>query len=91
MTIRYFAKNSTIWGGGAAFLCTQLRDKNNKSSHGRMYLITNEQFLDVVEQENGDRLDIDFELVKSKTIIKVDSFTFLTTSIMKDGTELLFT
>lgn len=56
-----------------------------------MYLITNEQFLDVVEQENGDRLDIDFELVKSKTIIKVESSTYLTTSITKDGTELLFT
>lgn len=48
----YFAKASESWqGGGVAFIA----DKRNEANPalGRMYLITAEQFIQVVRQENG--------------------------------------
>lgn len=48
----YFAKMVDPWGGGVAFL----RPEEAKSQTiGRAYLITAEQFVDVVCQENGRR------------------------------------
>jgi len=44
----YFARYSTSWGGAAAFV----RPLADSITHGRMYLITDEQFNDVVRQEN---------------------------------------
>ena len=58
----YFARSSKTWsGGGVGFL------KNHFSvgsqSFGRMYLITHDQFIDVVKQETGrSNLSIDFDL-----------------------------
>lgn len=51
----YFAGSSSAWGnGGTAFI----RHGGRKSLVlGRMYLITDEQFNDVVLQENGKRVD----------------------------------
>ncbi|HZV69556.1 MAG TPA: hypothetical protein VFG10_08430 [Saprospiraceae bacterium] len=57
----YFAKESDSWdNGGVAFIKTNFEPK--QSTFGRIYLITPEQFIDVVKQEtNGsDSLHIDF-------------------------------
>ena len=69
----YFAKNSPSWKGkGVAFIKSH-KDDNTKT-RGRMYLITKEQFTQVVRQENGrtpnySRITIDFE----KTIAQGES------------------
>ncbi len=61
----YFAKKSKSWNGsGVGFIKTNFDE--NKTTLGRMYLITKEQFVEVVKQEtknNGD-LSIDFEKAK---------------------------
>jgi len=49
----YFADYSSGWGGAVAFI----RQKANATTYGRMYLITDDQFNDVVLQENGKRVD----------------------------------
>ena len=50
----YFAGESKSWGGAPAFI----RRGNNKSiTLGRMYLIADEQFNDVVLQENDKDVD----------------------------------
>jgi hypothetical protein len=43
----YFATHSPVWGGGRAFLDTRLE----RTAAGRAYLVTWQQFSDVVEQE----------------------------------------
>lgn len=49
----YFAKNSSKWsGGGVCFIGNKKED--NHRTLGRMYLITKDQFLDVVSQENAN-------------------------------------
>jgi len=45
----YFAKNSNQWGGGVGFIRTNVDPRQR--TLGRMYLITKEQFADVVMQE----------------------------------------
>ena len=58
----YFAKKSDTWqNGGVAFIKTNFEPQ--KSTLGRMYLITPEQFIDVVKQEtnSSDSLNIDFQ------------------------------
>jgi hypothetical protein len=70
----YFSKSSNIWeGGGVAFI--KVRKNEAVKTLGRMYLITAEQFIQVVRQENGrspddDSIHIDFE----KTITHSGSF-----------------
>lgn len=59
----YFAKERSKWGeGGVAFIS---HDKlSARKTIGRMYLITDEQFEDVVAQENNqDKLSIDLHKV----------------------------
>jgi hypothetical protein len=59
----YFSKTAAKWDhGGVAFLDAERRDSRTL---GRMYLITQEQFVDVVKQENSlDKLpSIDFDSV----------------------------
>jgi len=52
----YFSKNSSVWQGmGVAFVKAK-RDEVAQSL-GRMYLITREQFIEVVRQENGRQPD----------------------------------
>lgn len=60
----YFAESSSKWNnGGVAFV--GLSKSGNDPTVGRMYLITEEQFIDVVKQENGNQnISIDFEEVK---------------------------
>ena len=61
----YFARESRSWGGkGVAFIKSQKEDRIK--TLGRRYLITKEQFIQVVRQENGrlpdnPRISIDFE------------------------------
>lgn len=68
----YFAKKSNRWNGGVAFIGLKREEKN--IALGRMYLITEEQFFDVVSQENKDiEISIDLEKVKrngSKVFLK---------------------
>ena len=59
----YFAKKSKTWnGGGVGFIKTALDEKVN--TFGRMYLITKEQFEEVVKQETNykGKLSIDYKL-----------------------------
>ena len=72
----YFAKNSPSWEGkGVAFIKSQ-RDVNVQTL-GRMYLITKEQFVQIVRQENGrspdnHRISIDLgeTIAQGESIIK---------------------
>jgi hypothetical protein len=58
----YFAKSSSKWGGGVAFI--GLNQENRNMTRGRAYLITKEQFTEVVKQENNNKsVLIDFESV----------------------------
>jgi hypothetical protein len=60
----YFAERSSKWNNGGVAFIGLLRDENNPTV-GRMYLITKEQFIDVVKQENNNQeISIDFEEVK---------------------------
>lgn len=49
----YFAGRSDTWGGAPAFI---RRSSGNVRSYGRMYLISQGQFNDVVRQENGRKV-----------------------------------
>lgn len=58
----YFARHSKRWDGGVAYVDIE-KDVNSKTL-GRMYLITKEQFTDVVAQEtNNEKVNINFEEV----------------------------
>jgi hypothetical protein len=74
----YFAKSSPRWsGGGVAFIkepSMDQSDKIEKKTYAKMYLITKDQFEDVVKQENRisikDPLVIDYpKLHQSKSFI----------------------
>jgi hypothetical protein len=60
----YFTKQSKRWGGGVAFI-GHTKDHENLTL-GRMYLITKEQFIDVLKQENdyAGSCFIDFKKIK---------------------------
>lgn len=66
----YFAKVSKTWsGGGAAFLNPEIN--KNQTTLGRMYLITIEQFIELVKQEirfEGELL-IDFDKAVKETAL----------------------
>lgn len=66
----YYAKSSKTWsGGGAGFIKSDF-DKNIRTL-GRMYLITQQQFVDLVQQEikfEGD-FDIDLQqVIKNRSL-----------------------
>ncbi|WP_047984187.1 pre-mRNA-splicing factor CWC25 family protein [Ornithinibacillus californiensis] len=67
----YFAKERSKWGiGGVAFIGTGTT--NEESTIGRMYLIKEEQFYDVVSQENnGVKVDLDLEVIERKGFIDI--------------------
>ncbi|MEH7223319.1 hypothetical protein V7112_05830 [Bacillus sp. JJ1566] len=60
----YFAKEAGRWGSkGVAFISASKND--NAVTYSKKYLITSEQFLDVLKQENsGIQFNIDLEKVK---------------------------
>lgn len=61
----YFAKNSVRWQNQGVGFIGLIKDKRYET-YSRKYLITTEQFVDVVKQENnGVELEIDFNEVKA--------------------------
>ncbi|SHF79941.1 hypothetical protein SAMN05444483_102420 [Salegentibacter echinorum] len=59
----YFAKSSKTWsGGGAGFIKSNYED--NVETLGRMYLITEQQFVDLVQQEIKFEGHFDIDLKK---------------------------
>ncbi len=48
----YFGGENKVWGGGGGAFIGPEKDEN-KVTYGRMYLITNDQFVQVVRQENS--------------------------------------
>lgn len=65
----YFAKNASGWGNqGVAFI--GLNQDSDDITYSKKYLVTTEQFLDIVKQENGGiEFDIDLDEVKEKASI----------------------
>jgi hypothetical protein len=63
----YFAKESGNWEHMAVCFITQ-KAYENATTLGRMYLITQEQFIEVLKQENNYTgiISIDFDAVKKK-------------------------
>lgn len=61
----YFAKNSVRWQNQGVGFIGLMKDKRYET-YSRKYLITSEQFVDVVKQENnGVELEIEFNEVKA--------------------------
>ena len=66
----YFSEHSDRWGGGVAFINTE-KDLSTRT-YGKKYLITSEQFKQIVQQENNNaEMEINLELTK-----KVHSYSF---------------
>lgn len=99
----YFAKNSVRWNGGIAFIKKEAT-KDTKT-YGRMYLITEEQFMDIISQENNVvDIKIDFDEVKKLHHLKVSNglygqiihigdkggFPIFTFTSIDDDSEIIF-
>ncbi|MBQ3265763.1 MAG: hypothetical protein IJH07_08305 [Ruminococcus sp.] len=69
----FFSHHAEKWdGSGVAFIDTE--EDMSAASYGKMYLITKEQFLDVVRQENSLPMNCDISIdeaavVKNKTCV----------------------
>lgn len=63
----YFAKKSPTWDGGGVCFINPKKDVQVETL-GNMYLITQEQFMEVVQQENGSKesMKIDFEKIETE-------------------------
>lgn len=90
----YFAGNSNNWYGGGVAYIKSTRDETGETL-GRMYLITEEQFLDVMLQENNrnpkiERLEIDLNEVKrsGKFDTKLGLYGLIIHLGSKDGHEI---
>lgn len=71
----YFSGWSDRWDGAGAFIDT-VKDEQAET-WGRMYLITDEQFEDVVRQENGvEDMTVDIEEVKKKGSLIIDGGSY---------------
>lgn len=70
----YFAKKSKTWNDKGVAFIKAARDDNAKT-YGRKYLITKEQFVEVVRQENGYKpTDVSINIDFQKTIKEGISF-----------------
>ncbi|MUK90173.1 hypothetical protein GMD78_17510 [Ornithinibacillus sp. L9] len=67
----YFSKQRSKWGlGGVAFIDHSIT--KNEPTIGRKYLITDEQFTEVVAQENNcDFIDINFQKVMTNGFLSI--------------------
>lgn len=68
----YFAKRSKSWGsGGVGFI--QLDKDEKERTFGKMYLVTQEQFSDIVKQETkgNKNIEIDFDAAKKNSPTEV--------------------
>ena len=76
----YFSKKSSQWDGSVAFIRTK-KDKDSETL-GRAYCVTDEQFQEIVEQENGNKkinpINLD-EIIKngSGNIVDVSFYNFI--------------
>ena len=61
----YFAKHSNQWNGGVCFIKTNFEPQ--QQTLGRMYLITKEQFADIVKQETNSEQSPNINLEKAIT------------------------
>lgn len=72
----YYAKNSPHWNNGGSSFVGQTPHKDNFTL-SRMYLITKEQFIDLVNQENSAKdIKINFEKAIKNQISKVADTKF---------------
>ena len=56
----FFARNSSVWNGGVAFLDPRPSEETN--TLGRAWLITREQFIEIMQQECGvEHIDCDWD------------------------------
>ena len=90
----YFAKESKTWSkGGVAFIKTQF-DKSQRT-YGRMYLISEEQFVEVVKQEIDiqEKLVIDFKSIaeRGSMVVKENSWYGNIIFLGMDGEFPVFT
>ncbi len=88
----YFAKSSATWeNSGVAFISNDLN--NTKRTWGRMYLITQQQFIEVVKQENsGKEIEIDFKRAMTDNyIFKPGSWYGKIVFLGKHNDHLIFT
>lgn len=63
----YFAKSADVWnGGGVCFINPEKSE--NVVTLGNMYLITRQQFLEIVQQENNtdEPIEIDFKKIQTE-------------------------
>lgn len=67
----YFADYSKSWGGAPAFI---RKGKPKAVTYGRMYLISDDQFNDVVLQENGKPVDGTRFILPFEQLTKEDEF-----------------
>jgi hypothetical protein len=65
----YFAKKSKTWqNGGVAFISTKPNDEIQ--TFVKMYLITKQQFIEVLQQETNQLVDFDFEeVIQNKFLV----------------------
>ncbi|WP_018663530.1 hypothetical protein [Heyndrickxia acidiproducens] len=86
----YFARENSKWGkGGVAFISTKRHEK--AETVGRMYLVTAQQFKEVVDQENGlAELEIDLKKVIEEGSARVGSgwYNRIVYLGMKDGAPI---
>jgi hypothetical protein len=61
----YFAKEAMRWGNGGVAFIGKPSEEQHEYTLGRMYLITKEQFIDVVSQENRN-IEVNIDLLKVK-------------------------
>jgi hypothetical protein len=72
----FFARKSKSWGGGGVAFINPFKIKNKKSTICKTYLISKQQFEDVLKQENDTEyeLNIDFnDLIKQKTLYVLEN------------------
>jgi len=86
----YFARESGVWGGGVAFYDSQASGK----VLARRYLVTFDQFLDIVRQENNltKRPDVSLSAIRgcqSMTVYKSGLYPLLLNLGDLDGCPLL--
>jgi hypothetical protein len=73
----YFAKEAGVWNGGGVCFINPVENELNETL-GKMYLISHQQFIELVQQENNASkpLEIDFEKAQNQKslIIKKDGW-----------------
>lgn len=70
----YFSGYSNRWGGGPAYIGHDYNEKCD--TLGRMYKITEEQFIDVLKQENNlEEVSVNLRQVKESGFLNIEGLT----------------